>query len=265
MCQIRTETPSTVLSPWCSLLYISLLHLHISLLLSNFLFLQNPTHVKKKSPISKFHESTHRKRERSQKNVGEKGNSYLNAFFTISLAHTSISPSAHCNTITQALTDDPTPKLSPMILNHLHYPHNPQKRKRQPHPQHTQTGFLFPSHLLRLHLPLSHNTPHKPVTHTHRKNALTSSSLSCFKNATGDSGTDSSSRPPAFFSRMLILPVQAAHPRTSLRLTCHRQALDTLVDKQQEAWIYTTTTTTTTTTTLLFWFGSDPSTTQERT
>ncbi len=101
--------------------------------------------------------------------MGKKGNSYLNAFFTISFAHTSISPSAHCNTITQALTDDPTPKLSPMILNHLHYPHNPQKRKRQPHPQHTQTGFPFPSHLLRLHLPLSHNTLHKLVTHTNRK------------------------------------------------------------------------------------------------
>jgi hypothetical protein len=76
--------------------------------------------------------------------MGKKGNSYLNAFFTISFAHTSISPSTHCNTITQALIDDPTPKLSPMILNHLHYPHNPQKRKTQPHPQQTQTGFPFP-------------------------------------------------------------------------------------------------------------------------
>jgi hypothetical protein len=100
--------------------------------------------------------STHGKRR--QKNMGKKNNFYLNAFFTISFAHTSLSPFAHYNT-TQVFIDDPTPKLSPMILNHLQYPHNPQKWTRQPHPQHTQTKFPFPSHILPLHLLLSHNTP----------------------------------------------------------------------------------------------------------
>jgi hypothetical protein len=38
MCHIRTKTPSTILSSRCSLLYISFLHLLISIL-SNFLFI----------------------------------------------------------------------------------------------------------------------------------------------------------------------------------------------------------------------------------
>jgi hypothetical protein len=61
-----------------------------------------------------------------KKNMGKKKNSYLNAFYTISFAHISLLASAHYNT-TQVLTNDPTPKLSPMILNHLHYPDKPQK------------------------------------------------------------------------------------------------------------------------------------------
>jgi hypothetical protein len=71
-----------------------------------------------------------------KKNMSKKNNFYLNAFFTISFAHTSLLPSAHYNT-TQVFINDPTPKLSSMILNQLQYPHNPQKWTRQSHPQYT--------------------------------------------------------------------------------------------------------------------------------
>ncbi len=195
--------------------------------------------MKKKSPISKFHESTtqrerEREREKAEKH-GQKRKLLLEcllhhiirphfhiALCTLQHHH----PSSYRRSYTQALTDDPKPSTLPT--------QSTKAEKTATSSTHTtRISFSLPS------LPASSSLvpQHPPQTgHTHpQKNALTSSSLSCFKNVTGDSGRDFSSRPPAFFSRMLILPVQAAHPRTSLRLTCHRQALDTLVHKQQEA------------------------------